>query len=159
MRTICAELKEDNDFILIDSPAGIEWGFKNAIAPADESIIVTNPEVSSVRDADRIIGLIEAEEDPVRSWLIVNRVKANMVRRGEMLSVKDVVSLLAIKLLGVIPDDDVVVRSSNEGIAVTGKTREAFDAIARRLNGESVPVDTYENGSSFFGRFLKLFSN
>jgi septum site-determining protein MinD len=158
MRMICAELKEENDFILIDSPAGIEWGFKNAIAPADESIIVTNPEVSSVRDADRIIGLIEAEDDPVKSWLIVNRVKPSMVRRGEMLSVKDVVSLLAIKLLGVIPDDDIVVRSSNEGIPVTGKTREAFDDIARRLNGESVPVDTYENGGSFFGRILKLFS-
>lgn len=159
MRMICAELREENDFILIDSPAGIEWGFKNAIAPADESIIVTNPEVSSVRDADRIIGLIEAEEDPLHVWLIVNRVKASLVRRGEMLSVKDVVSLLAIKLLGVIPDDDGVLRSSNEGIAVTGKPREAFDAIARRLNGENVPVDTYENGGSFFSRILSLFSN
>lgn len=159
MRSICAELKADNDYILIDSPAGIEWGFKNAIAPADEAIIVTNPEVSAVRDADRIIGLLEAEEDPIRVWLLVNRVKSGLVRKGEMLSVKDVVSLLSIRLLGVIPDDDVVVKSSNEGIAVGGRPRQAFDDIARRLNGENVPIDYHDNGGSVWSRIFRIFTN
>ena len=157
MRLVCTDLKEDYDFILIDSPAGIEWGFKNALAPADEVLVVTNPEVSAVRDADRIIGLVEAENPKMRVWLVVNRVKGNMVRRGEMLSVKDVVSLLSIKLIGAVPDDDEVVKSSNEGVAVTGRPRLVYEQIARRLNGEHIEMDYLESNGNILNRFFKMF--
>jgi septum site-determining protein MinD len=104
MVRIVDKLREGFDFILIDSPAGIERGFRNAVAPADEALIVTNPEVSAVRDADRIIGLIEAEKKGP-AQLILNRVKMDMVRRGEMLSANDVTDILAIKLIGIVPED------------------------------------------------------
>ena len=158
MRAVVNELKENVDFILIDSPAGIEWGFKNAIAPADEVLIVTNPDVSAVRDADRIIGLIEAHEVPLTVRLIVNRVKAGMVRKGEMLSVEDIVSLLSIRLIGVIPDDSTVLKSSNEGVAVDGQAGQAFVHIARRLTGEQIPFASVDGGG-FFARIRSLFSS
>ncbi|MBX3060538.1 MAG: septum site-determining protein MinD, partial [Anaerolineae bacterium] len=105
MVLVCNELRQEMDYIIIDSPAGIERGFRNAIAPTDQVLIVTNPEVSAVRDADRIIGLIEAEEKgPAR--LIVNRVKPAMVSRGDMLSIEDIIDILAIQLVGVIPEDE-----------------------------------------------------
>lgn len=142
MVRLCDDLRPDYDWVLIDSPAGIERGFRNAIAPADIAIVITNPEVSAVRDADRIIGLIEAEEKgPAR--LVINRIKADMVRRGDMLSTEDVLELLAVDLLGIVPDDDQVVTSSNRGtpIVMDGKTvaAQAFRNIARRLRGEQVP--------------------
>jgi septum site-determining protein MinD len=157
MITVANELKETHDFVLIDSPAGIEWGFKNAVAPADEVLVVTNPEVSAVRDADRIIGLLEAEEKPVPVRLIVNRIKLGMVRRGDMLSVEDVVSLLSIKLIGVVPDDEIIIKSSNEGVAATGRPQQAFDAIARRLLGEKIPFVSLDSNSGVLDRFRKLF--
>src|SRR3989304_216488 len=114
MVRLCDELRVDHDWILIDSPAGIERGFRNAIAPADIILVITNPEVSAVRDADRIIGLIEAEEKgPAR--LVINRIKPDMVRRGDMLSTEDVLELLAVELLGVIPEDENVITSTNRG--------------------------------------------
>lgn len=158
MRTIGLELKETHDFILVDSPAGIEWGFKNAIAPADEVLIVTNPDVSAVRDADRIIGLIENNDVPLPVRLIVNRTKHNMIRRGDMLSVDDVVSLLSIKLIGVIPDDETIIKSSNEGVAVSGMAGQAFENIARRLAGEKIPFMNIDN-PGLLTRFRKLFGN
>ena len=123
--------------MLIDSPAGIERGFRNAIAPADVVVVVTNPEVSAVRDADRIIGLIEAEEKgPAR--LILNRLNSAMVKRGDMLSADDVLELLAIELIGIVPEDESVVISTNRGqpVALDAKSRagEAYQNIARRLN-------------------------
>jgi septum site-determining protein MinD len=153
MILVCDELKQDMDYIIIDSPAGIERGFRNAIAPSDEVLIVTNPEVSAVRDADRIIGLLEAEEKgPGR--LILNRLKPEMVARGDMLSIDDVLDILAIELIGVIPEDESILISSNRGtpIAMSGingsSASQAFRNVAQRLQGETVPfVDlTAKNG-------------
>ena len=135
MVRLCDELRPEVDWILIDSPAGIERGFRNAIAPADQVLVVTNPEVSAVRDADRIIGLIEAEEKgPAK--LVLNRVNSILVKRGDMLNAQDVLDLLAIELIGVVPEDEAVVVSTNRGqpVALDGKSKAgtAFQNIARR---------------------------
>jgi len=146
MVRICDELREQHDFILIDSPAGIEQGFRYAVAPADEIIIVTNPEVPAVRDADRVIGLIEAEEKgPAR--LIINRVKPEMVQRGEMLDVSDVLELLAIDLVGIVPEEETILVAANRGqpIALSSDSSlagKAFHNIASRLQGDDVPFLT-----------------
>ncbi|MEA3340362.1 MAG: septum site-determining protein MinD [Chloroflexota bacterium] len=146
MIRICDDLRERHDFILVDSPAGIEQGFRYAVAPADEIIIVTNPEVPAVRDADRVIGLIEAEEKgPAR--LIVNRIKPKMVERGEMLAIADVVELLAIDLVGIVPEDGDILVSANRGqpIAFSNNSSlvgQAFHNIANRLLGKDVPFLT-----------------
>lgn len=144
MVLICDQLREEMDYVVVDSPAGIERGFRNAVAPADKVLIVTNPEVSAVRDADRIIGLIEAEEKGP-GQLILNRVKPEMVSRGDMLSVDDVLDILAVELLGVIPEDERILVASNQGLplvmhGVNGTSAgEAFRNVARRLEGEDVP--------------------
>jgi septum site-determining protein MinD len=145
MVLVCDQLRPDADYILIDSPAGIERGFRNAIAPADRVLIVTNPEVSAVRDADRIIGLIEAE-DKGPGQLIINRLKPEMVAKGDMLSVEDVIDILAIDLLGIVPEDESILISSNRGLPVamssTNSTSasQAFRNIAQRLDGRDVPI-------------------
>ncbi len=159
MVRLCEELRPEFDWILIDSPAGIERGFRNAIAPADIAVVITNPEVSAVRDADRIIGLIEAEEKgPAR--LVINRIKPEMVRRGDMLNIDDVIELLAVELIGVIPDDDAVVTSANRGlpIALDGKSKagQAFRNIALRLHGDDVPFLELDHQGGFFGRLVRL---
>jgi septum site-determining protein MinD len=142
MIRLCDELRQEVDWILIDSPAGIERGFRNAIAPADRVLIVTNPEMSAVRDADRVVGLLEAEEKLAPS-LVVNRLNPNMVKRGDMLSVDDVYDLLRIDVIGIVPEDENVIVASNRGVplALEAKSRagQAFRNIARRLNGEQVP--------------------
>lgn len=157
MVLICDQLREEMDYVIIDSPAGIERGFRNAVAPADMVLIVTNPEVSAVRDADRIIGLIEAEEKgPGR--LILNRVKPAMVSRGDMLSVDDVLDILAVELLGVIPEDERVLVASNQGLplvmhGVNGASAgEAFRNVARRLEGEDVPFEELVQKQTFMNR-------
>lgn len=142
MVRLCDELRSDHDWILIDSPAGIERGFRNAIAAADQVFVVTNPEVSAVRDADRIIGLIEAEgKGPAQ--LIINRINADMVRKGDMISTDDIVDLLAINLIGIIPEDSMVIISANQGtpISLDGKSPAgiAFRNISRRMMGEDIP--------------------
>jgi len=154
MVRLADDLRQEFDWILIDSPAGIERGFRNAIAPADIVLVVTNPEVSAVRDADRIIGLIEAEEKgPAR--LVINRIKPNMVRRGDMLSADDVLELLAIELIGMVPEDENVVMSTNRGlpISLNGKSKagQAFRNIARRVNGEEVPFMPMDEESGLRG--------
>jgi septum site-determining protein MinD len=159
MVTLADELRPECDWILIDSPAGIERGFRNAVAPADVVLVVTNPEVSAVRDADRIIGLIEAEEKgPAR--LIINRIKPEMVRRGDMLAVDDVMELLAVQLIGMVPDDENVLMSTNRGLPVVldGKSKagQAFRNIARRLDGEDVPFMQINETSGFFNRITRL---
>lgn len=159
MVRLCDDLRGEVDWVLIDSPAGIERGFRNSVAPADTILVVTNPEVSAVRDADRIIGLIEAEEKgPAK--LIINRVNPAMVKRGDMLAVDDVLELLAIELIGVIPDDDLVVVSTNRGQPVAFETKsragQAFKNIAQRLRGESVPFLKMEEKEDFFSRFTRL---
>jgi septum site-determining protein MinD len=139
MLAICQELKKDNDFVLIDSPAGIELGFQNAIAGADDIVIVTTPEVSAVRSADRIIGLIEGTGKGA-AQLIINRIKPAMVQRGDMLDTFDVIEFLATELLGVIPEDEAILVAANQGtpLAFEAKTPAgtAFNNIAHRLLGE-----------------------
>jgi len=153
------ELRPELDWILIDSPAGIERGFRNAIASADTVLVVTNPEVSAVRDADRIIGLIEAEEKgPAR--LVINRMNPTLARRGDMLSAEDIIELLAIELIGIIPEDPNVLVSTNRGqpIALNGKTRAgtAFQNIARRLRGEDVPFMKLEEKEDLFAKLGRM---
>ena len=159
MVRLCNELRLEHDWILIDSPAGIERGFRNAIAPADITVVITNPEISAVRDADRIIGLIEAEEKgPAR--LIINRIKPGMVKRQEMLSAEDVIELLAVEIVGLIPEDEEVITSTNRGIPVAlngnSKAGQAFRNIAQRLNGENVPFMDMED-EGVFGRLTRFF--
>jgi septum site-determining protein MinD len=155
MVDLCRQLSAEFNFVLIDSPAGIEQGFRNAIAGADNVIIVTVPEVSAVRDADRIIGLVEAAELPTPN-LIVNRIKPTMVKRGDMMSVEDVHDILAIPIIGIIPEDESVVVSTNRGEAVIfdsgARAGRAFQNIARRLCGENVPFMNLEEPAK--GGFL-----
>lgn len=156
MVRLCDELRPETDWILIDSPAGIERGFKNAVAPADRVIVMTNPDISAVRDADRVIGLLEAEGKGPAA-LVINRLNQAMVRRGEMLSVEDVVDLLAIELIGIVPEDENVIVSTNKGqpLALDGKSKagQAFQNIARRLLGEKVPFLDF-NTPNIFQRLL-----
>jgi septum site-determining protein MinD len=159
MIRLCDELREEADFILIDSPAGIERGFRNAIAGADVVIVITNPEVSAVRDADRIIGLIEAEEKGPGK-LVLNRINPEMVQRGDMLAAEDVIDLLAIDLLGLVPEDGNVLVSTNRGIpaVLDGKSKAgiAFTNIARRLAGEEVPFMEISPESGFLSRISRI---
>lgn len=153
------QLRQEFDFILVDCPAGIERGFRNAIAGADEVLIVTTPEVSAVRDADRIVGLVEAaEKGPPR--LIINRLKARLVSRGEMLSAEDVVDTLRIDLVGVVPEDEIIVTSTNRGEAAVfdqgSLAGRAFMDVARRLAGEDVPLMAVTD-PGMLDRFLGLF--
>ncbi len=160
MIKLCNDLRVEFDWILIDSPAGIERGFRNAIAAADQVLVVTNPEVSAVRDADRIIGLIEAEEKGP-ALLVINRIKPSMVKRGDMLSTDDVLDVLAIPLIGVIPEDETVLVSTNRGApaALDDKCRagQAFRNIARRLKGEEVPFMPLEDNRGFLQKLKVRF--
>lgn len=164
MKQVIDELVQMSyDYILIDSPAGIEAGFQNAIAAAEESVIVTTPEIAAVRDADRVIGLLEANGIK-KINLIVNRLKPEMVEANDMMSVEDVREVLAINLMGVVPDDERVIVSTNRGEPlVLGEQKtiagEAFDNISRRLEGEKVEfLDLSVPQESFFGRLRKLLS-
>lgn len=153
MRKVVGELKAQYDYVLIDCPAGIEQGFRNAIAGADEAIVVATPEVSSIRDADRVAGLLAAQDIPAR--LVVNRISKQMVKRGDMLSQEDVIDILALELLGAIPLDDAIVSSTNKGVPATLEGRSpaarCYEQIARRLDGEKVEVDL-EAGVGWFSR-------
>jgi len=155
------QLRSDFDYIIIDSPAGIERGFQNALAPADRVLIVTTPEVSAVRDADRIIGLIESEEKGPGE-LIVNRIRLDMVKRGDMLHTDDVLDVLAVDLIGVVPDDEAIITSTNRGKPASmengSSAGQAFRNIARRLNGEDIPLmELKDENESFLKRLSKLF--
>jgi septum site-determining protein MinD len=159
MVRLCNDLRGECDWIMIDSPAGIERGFHNAIAPADIVVVITNPEVSAVRDADRIIGLVEAEEKgPAR--LVINRVKAEMVRREDMISPDDIIDLLAIELIGIIPEDEAVTLSTNRGVPISldGKSQagQAFRNISLRLRGEDVPFLDIQEQGNIFGRLTRF---
>ena len=161
MIALCDQISNDVDWILIDSPAGIERGFKNAIAAAHSVIVITNPDVSAVRDADRIIGIIEAEEKgPAR--LIINRLDPKLIKRGDMLDAEDVLDLLAIDLLGIVPEDDTVIMSTNMGKPVATDEKsvagQAFRNIARRLMGDEVPILDLDLKEGIFHRISKIFS-
>ena len=152
---VVQQLGELCDYVLIDCPAGIEHGFRNAIAGASEAIVVTTPEVSAIRDADRVVGKIAGAGKPIR--LIVNRLRPEMVRSGDMLSVDDVCDVLSIELLGIVPDDEEIIDTTNRGEPVvltdTNRLRAIYDKIARRLEGELVPFTSFD-GQGFFGRLI-----
>lgn len=161
MKTLTEELREEFDYIILDCPAGIEQGFKNAIAGADRALVVTTPEVSAIRDADRIIGLLEAN-DLKRSDLIVNRIRMDMVRKGDMMSIDDVVDILSINLIGAVPDDENIVISTNNGEPLVGNDTlagQAYMNICKRIMGEEVPLLDLSEKSSFWGRLKSIFSS
>lgn len=158
MKKLVDELRDEFDYIILDCPAGIEQGFKNAIAGADRAIIVTTPEVSAIRDADRIIGLLQANELK-KIELVVNRIRMDMVKRGDMMSVDDVLDILAIDLIGVVPDDESIVVATNEGEPLVGSDSEAgraYENICRRLMGEQVEFMEF-NTDGIFKKIIKLF--
>ncbi len=141
MITLINDLKKEFDYILLDCPAGIEQGFKNAIAGADRALVVTTPEVSAIRDADRIVGILEANEMK-KIDLIINRIRIDMVKRGDMLKVEDVCDILAIHLLGIVPDDEHIVISTNQGEPLVGSAclaGQAYMNICKRITGEEIP--------------------
>ena len=160
MQKLCDALREEFDYIFLDCPAGIEQGFKNAIAGADKAIVVTTPEVSAVRDADRIIGLLEAAEmrDPM---LILNRIRPDMVKRGDMMALEDVTEILAIDVLGVVPDDESIVISTNRGEPCvadeSSRAGQAFRDITRRILGETVPLMDLTDDTGLMSKLKKIF--
>lgn len=159
MKKLTDSLREYFDYILLDCPAGIEQGFKNAIAGADRAIVVTTPEVSAIRDADRIIGLLEANEIK-KIELLINRLRMDMIRRGDMMSVDDVVEILAASLIGAVPDDEGVVISTNQGEPLAGddtRAGQAFLNISRRITGEAVPLMDLNKTESFLSKVTGLF--
>lgn len=159
MKKLIDELREEFDYILLDCPAGIEQGFKNAIAGADRALIITTPEVSAVRDADRIIGLLEANEIK-KIDLVVNRLRMDLVKRGDMMSVDDVVEILAINLIGAVPDDENIVISTNQGEPLVGNDSmagQAYMNIVRRIAGEEVPFLDLDKKEGFFTKLKKVF--
>ncbi|WP_430883087.1 septum site-determining protein MinD [Fusibacter sp. JL216-2] len=161
MKELTSKLSETHDYVIVDCPAGIERGFKNAIAGANRALVVTTPEISAVRDADRIIGLLEAAEvnDPL---LIVNRIRLDMVKRGDMMNIEDMTDILAIDLIGVVPDDEQVVVSTNRGEPAVNNeasmSGQAFMNISRRITGEEVEFLDLELQDGFFDKIKKLFS-
>ena len=159
MKKLTEALKEEFDYILLDCPAGIEQGFLNAIAGATRAIVVTTPEVSAIRDADRVIGLLEsAEMESIQ--LIINRIRIDMVRRGDMMSMEDVKEILAVELLGIVPDDAAIVISTNRGEPLTGGDSPAgiaYSNICKRLLGYEVPFLTFENKTGLLAKVSGLF--
>lgn len=160
MINIVGELKKTYDYIIIDCPAGIEQGFENAVAAADQAIVVTTPERSSVRDADRIIGLIE-NKDIENPRLVINRIRHHMLESGDMLAVDEIVQVLAIDLLGIVPDDDSVISGSNIGepVALEPDTKAsiAYRNISRRILGETVPLQSLEEEKGMLDKVRRFF--
>lgn len=161
MRELTKKLKEEFDYIIIDCPAGIEQGFKNAIAGADRAIIVTTAEISAIRDADRIIGLVEASEIK-NPELVVNRLRPAMVKRGEMMDVEDIVDLLSIDLIGVVPDDEYIITYTNKGEPVISNKKapsgKAYREIAKRILGEQIEITVPGRENGIFTKIKKIFS-
>ena len=160
MKKLCDELREEFDYIIIDCPAGIEQGFKNAIAGADRAVVIATPEISAVRDADRIIGMLEANE--IRNpELVINRVRMNMVKRGDMMAIEDVVEILAVNLIGVVPDDESIVTTTNKGepavCDLNSLAGKAFRNIADRIEGKDVDFLDLDVSNNFVGRLKKMF--
>lgn len=157
MKELVTELKRDYDYVIIDCPAGIEQGYKNAVAGADRAIVVTTPEISAVRDADRIIGLLE-QEDIAPPKLIINRIRQHLMKAGDALDVNEITTHLSIDLLGIVMDDESVISSSNKGEPVvmdpTNRAALGYRNIARRILGESVPLMSMDHERK--GMFTKL---
>lgn len=161
MKEIVAGLKQEYDYIIIDCPAGIEQGFQNAVAGADRAIVVTTPEKSSVRDADRIVGLLEKEEMKESPRLVINRIRSHMMKNGDMIDVDEIVQLLSIDLIGIVIDDDEVIKASNKGEPIAlnpnSKASIAYRNIARRILGETVPLQSLEDEKGVLQRVKKFF--
>lgn len=161
MRELVLQLKQDYDYVVIDCPAGIEQGYKNAVAGADKALVVTTPEVSAVRDADRIIGLLE-QEDIESPKLVINRIRSHMMKNGDMLDVEEISQLLAVDLIGIVADDENVIRASNNGEPIvmdpSSKASIAYRNIARRILGETVPLQSLdEEDKGMFARIKRFF--
>ena len=160
MKKLVDQMREDFDYVLLDCPAGIEQGFKNAIAGADRALIVTTPEVSAIRDADRIIGLLQASH--IRKMeLIVNRIRFDMIRTGEMMSLEDIVEILSADLIGAVPDDENVVIATNQGEPLVGKhtmAGQAYQNICLRITGENVPLLATRYQGGLFRRLTHFFA-
>lgn len=160
IKKMILDLKKDFDYVVIDCPAGIEQGFKNAVAGADQAIVVTTPENAAVRDADRIIGLLDKEG--IKSpKLVINRARVNMMKKGDMLDIDEICAVLAIDLLGIVPDDEMVIKSANAGEPTVmdphSKASIAYRNIARRILGDSVPLMALEEKSGIFSKVKKFF--
>ena len=162
LKDICEKLKTDFDFILVDCPAGIEQGFQNAVAGASEAIVVTTPEMSAVRDADRIIGLLEAKEEIKSYKLLLNRVRPNLIKSNDMMSVDDVVEILSADLVGIIPEDTGIITSTNKGEPIVNDEKslagQAYNNVARRIIGEDVPFLNLEEPKGVMAKMKKFFS-
>ena len=160
MKDLTERLKAEFDYVLIDCPAGIEQGFKNAIAGADRALVVSTAEISSIRDADRIIGLLEAS-DVKNPELIVNRLRPSMAKRGEMMDVDDIVDLLSIDLIGVVPDDENIIIQTNKGEPVISNKRapsgKAYIEISRRLLGENIEVTVPGKEKGLWAKIKRFF--
>lgn len=157
-KALVEELEKEFDYVLIDCPAGIEQGFQNAIAGADRALVVTTPEVSAIRDADRIIGLLEASGMKTID-LVVNRIRMDMVRRGDMMSLDDVMDILAIDIIGAVPDDEDIVISTNQGEPLVGigtPAGQAYMDICKRITGETVPLQNVAARGGFFFKLSSL---
>ncbi len=158
MKKLVEQMREDFDYIILDCPAGIEQGFQNAIAGADRALIVTTPEVAAIRDADRIIGLLESQHIG-RMDLIVNRLRFDMIRNGEMMSLEDIMDILSVNLIGAVPDDENVVVSTNQGEPLVGRhtmAGQAYANICLRLMGENVPLLAERYQSGWFRRLTRF---
>jgi len=160
VKEIVTQLKRESDYVIIDCPAGIEQGFKNAVSGADRAIVVTTPENAAVRDADRIIGLLEGEN--IKSpKLVINRIRANMLKSGDMLDIDEICQVLAIDLIGIVPDDEYVIKAANKGeptvVNPNSKASIAYRNIARRILGDSVPLMPLEGKEGVMAKVKKLF--
>ena len=160
LKEICETLKKEFDYILVDCPAGIEQGFQNAVAGANEAIVVTTPEMSAIRDADRIIGLLESKEDVKKYRLLVNRVRPNLIKTNDMMSVEDVVEILSAELIGVIPEDTGVITSTNKGEPIVNDEKslagQAYLNVARRIQGEDVPFLDIDQPKNIIEKIKKI---
>ena len=162
LKAICEELREDNDFIIVDCPAGFEQGFQNAIAGATEAIVVTTPEMSAVRDADRIIGLLEAKEEIESYKLLLNRVRPNLIQSNDMMSVEDVVDILSCNLIGIIPEDTGVITSTNKGEPIVNDEKslagQAYQNVAKRIMGEEIDFLDLDEPKTIIQKVKKFFA-
>ena len=162
LKDICNQLKEKNDFVLVDCPAGIEQGFQNAVAGASEAIVVTTPEMSAIRDADRIIGLLNTKEEITSTKLLLNRVRPKLIKNNEMMSVDDVVEILEIPLLGIIPEDTGIITSTNKGEPIVNDEKalagQAYRNVAQRILGEEVPFLDLDEPKTFVEKIKNVFA-
>jgi septum site-determining protein MinD len=162
LKEICDILKEKNDFVLVDCPAGIEQGFQNAVAGASEAIVVTTPEMSAIRDADRIIGLLGPKDEIKSTKLLLNRVRPKLIESKEMMSVEDVVEILACPLIGIIPEDTGIITSTNKGEPIVNDEKalagQAYRNVAQRILGNEVPFLNLDEPKGFFAKLKEAFS-